>query len=58
MDFDTENKVIIETMKHAEAVAFIKFMHSEILRHERDIDEAYQTIITVGSMFNINVFDD
>ena len=58
MDFNTENKVIIETMNQDEARAFIKFLHSEILRHQQDINHAYDLIISVGSKFHIEVFED
>ena len=58
MDFDAKNKVIIETMNQDEARAFIKFLSSEIRRHRRDIGEAYDLIIYVGSKFRISVFDD
>ena len=58
MDFNAENKVIIETMNEDEAIAFIKFLRSEILRHRRDMDEAYALIIYVGSKFHIPIFED
>ena len=58
MDFNTENKVIIETMNQEEARAYIRFLHSEILRHKRDCEEAYDLIIKVGSKFHIEVFED
>ena len=58
MDFNRENKVIINTMNQTEAVAFIKFLRSEILRHKRDIDDAFDLIIHVGLKFNITIFED
>mgnify|MGYP001588216711 CR=1 FL=1 len=58
MDFGTKNKVIIDTMNQEEARAFIKFLHSEIARHERDSEEAFALIMTVGSKFRIPIFYD
>jgi hypothetical protein len=40
MQFDEEYKVIISTMNKCEAKAFMKFLESEIKRHEMDIEEA------------------
>lgn len=40
MIFDKENKVIISTMNKTESTAFVKFLQSEILRHQKDIKEA------------------
>ena len=53
MDFDKENKVIISTMIKEEAVAFNKFLTSEILRHQRDIDEAGKLIEYVKRVFQL-----
>ena len=44
MKFDDDNKVIIETLTEVEASAFIKFLQSEILRHQRDIEDAKKLI--------------
>ena len=40
MIFNSEHKVIIETLGISEAVAFIKFLQSEIIRHQDDIRQA------------------
>lgn len=50
MQFDKENKVIIETLNQAEARAFIKFLHSEILRHQNDIQRARELIERVKGL--------
>lgn len=50
MRFDETNKVIIETLKENEARAFIKFLQSEIARHERDIEDAQKLIKIVEAM--------
>lgn len=44
MDFDKEQKVIIGTMNKVECYAFIKFLESEIIRHRRDIADAWHLI--------------
>lgn len=53
MDFDRVNKVIIETMNRGEARAFIKFLTSEIARHEMDIDNARELIKEVAKRFGL-----
>ena len=53
MNFDEDNKVIIDTMNRDEAKVFIKFLHSEILRHEGDIDDAFHLIDFVEKRFNL-----
>ena len=53
MKFNEENKVIIETMNAAEASAFVKFLRSEIARHEMDIDNAQVLIYDVTERFNL-----
>ena len=40
MKFNEENKVIISTLSREEASAFVKFLESEILRHQDDINQA------------------
>lgn len=40
MEFNDKHKVIISTLDRAEARAFIKFLQSEIIRHEEDISKA------------------
>ena len=47
MNFDNENRVIIGTLTKEQALAFIKFLESEILRHQRDIEDAHKLIIQV-----------
>ena len=39
MEFNKEHLVIIETMDVYEARAFVKFLYSEILRHQQDIEQ-------------------
>jgi len=40
MEFDISHKVKIETMTREEASAFVKFLDSEIRRHQMDIEDA------------------
>ncbi len=44
MRFDEENKVLIKTLDEPEARAFVKFLQSEIARHEMDIENARELI--------------
>jgi len=44
MKFDEQNKVIIDTLSKVEAKAFIKFLKSEIYRHQDDIEQARRLI--------------
>lgn len=53
MDFDKENKVIIDTLEPNEAKAFIKFLKSEIARHQMDIDNARDLIYEVALKFKL-----
>ena len=53
MKFDETNKVMIETMNQTEAMAFIKFLRSEIARHKMDIDNARDLIKEVNQKFEI-----
>ena len=53
MKFNEENKVIIDTMNQDEARAFVKFLKSEMLRHELDIDQARDLIYEVCFKFHI-----
>ena len=53
MKFDETNKVIIDTMDTAEARAFVKFLQSEIARHQMDIDNARELICEVCLRFKI-----
>lgn len=53
MEFDITHKVIIESMSSREAKAFIKFLHSEIRRHEQDIEDGRQLIIKVKEIYNV-----
>ena len=53
MKFDETNKVIIDTMNISEAKAFVKFLQSEIARHEMDIDNADKLICDVCMKYGI-----
>jgi len=45
MIFDnSSHKVIIETLNKPEAIAFTKFLESEIIRHQDDIKQARELI--------------
>ena len=47
MIFNEEHKVIIDTLSKEEASAFIKFLESEIIRHQDDIQQADDLIVVV-----------
>ena len=51
MDFNEDNKVIIETMNKEEARAFKKFLKSEIIRHHLVIKQALNLMGKVREMF-------
>ncbi len=51
MEFNKEHLVIIDTLTPTEAVAFIKFLKSEIIRHKEDIERANQLIEEVERIF-------
>uniref|UniRef100_A0A6M3LQ75 Uncharacterized protein n=1 Tax=viral metagenome TaxID=1070528 RepID=A0A6M3LQ75_9ZZZZ len=53
MKFNETNKVIIETMNTEEAKAFVKFLKSEIARHQMDIDNARDLIYDVCFRYRI-----
>lgn len=53
MIFDDEAKVIVDSMTKEEATAFIKFLDSECIRHQMDIDQARELIKTVVLKFDI-----
>jgi len=53
MKFDETNKVIIDSMNQSEARAFVKFLMSEIARHQMDIDNARDLIYDVCLKFKI-----
>jgi len=53
MRFTEQNKVIIKTMNHDEATAFVKFLLSEIARHKMDIENAIDLIHQVVNKFQI-----
>ncbi len=53
MRFDETNKVIIDSMNQDEAKVFIKFLKSEIVRHELDIDNAKDLIHDVCFKFKL-----
>jgi len=44
MIFNAQHKVIVKTLNEAEARAFVKFLESEIIRHEDDINQAKSLI--------------
>ena len=44
MEFNAEHKVIIGTLNKDEARAFVKFLESEIIRHQDDINQAESLI--------------
>ena len=52
MKFDEANKVIVDTMNRDEAKAFVKFLESEILRHQQDIQQADDLIMKVCVKFD------
>ena len=58
MKLDKTNKVIIDTLDRNEAKAFIKFLQSEIARHEDDIENVYDLIRKVAKKFDLEVWDD
>ena len=58
MRFDETRKVIIDTLDRNEASAFIKFLESEIARHEEDTNDAYDLIRKVAKRFDIEVWND
>jgi hypothetical protein len=53
MKFDKVNKEIIETLNQDEARAFVKFLKSEIARHQMDIDNARDLIYEVCLKYKI-----
>ena len=53
MKFDFDQKVIIKTLNQTEASAFIKFLRSEIIRHQRDIVDAERLIAQVKEMHSV-----
>ncbi len=53
MKFDSQHKVIIDTLNQDEARAFVKFLKSEIVRHEDDIIQARALIYEVCFRFQI-----
>lgn len=53
MNFNEENKVIVESMNQAEAIAFVKFLKSEMLRHQMDIENARDLMYDVCFRFKI-----
>ena len=53
MEFDVTHKVVVESMSTREAKAFIKFLRSEIRRHQQDIEEAELLIKKVKGIYGI-----
>jgi len=48
MIFNKEHKVIVDSLTYEESTAFIKFLKSEIIRHQVDIQQAKDLIRLVG----------
>ena len=57
MKFDETNKFLIDTMDTSEAKAFVKFLQSEIARHQMDIDNANELILVVRTKFKLWPFN-
>ena len=57
MEFDNANLVIIDTMNHEEARAFVLFLASEILRHREDIIQAKALARLVADKFMLTAPD-
>ena len=53
MIFNDQHLVIIETLNYAEACAFIKFLESEIIRHQDDMQQARDLIELIRVKFTI-----
>jgi len=53
MIFNSEHKVIIDSLDESEAKAFIKFLRSEIRRHQQDIEEAELLIQKVKEVYGV-----
>ena len=53
MQFAENNKVILDSMTEWEANAFVKFLMSEILRHQYDIHKAQDLIREVTAMYDL-----
>jgi len=53
MIFNSQHKVIIDTLNQDEASAFVKFLKSEIIRHEDDIKQARDLIYEVCFQYKI-----
>ena len=51
MKFNEEHKVIIDTLTQTEAGAFVKFLESEIIRHQDDIKLAEELIQVVRDTY-------
>jgi len=59
MQFNQECKVLIESMNKQEASAFVKFLRSEISRHQMDITNAVELIHQVVNKFHLeDVLDE
>lgn len=52
MIFNSQHKVIIDSLSLNEASAFIKFLQSEIIRHWDDIQQAKDLIALVKKMYS------
>jgi len=58
LKFDKEWKVIVSTLTKEEASAFVKFLQSEVKRHEVDIGQARNLIVRVVNKFNLDVWEE
>ncbi len=53
MIFNESHKVIIESLNTDEAMAFIKFLNSEIIRHYDDIQQAKDLIEVIKKKYGV-----
>jgi len=59
MRFDEQHMVLINSLTTEEASAFIKFLKSEILRHEMDIKNARNLIYKICMKYKLgDLLDD
>ena len=53
MRFGKDHKVIIDSMNKTEAKAFVKFLKSEVVRHQEDITQADELMKYVKEKFGV-----
>jgi len=58
MDFNSECKVLINSMNRAEARVYILFLESEMKRHQKDIEEIVNLIHIVVNKFKLEGITD